>query len=203
MNRTELYRDIATIFFIIPFISPTLYAIYLWSAYGFSSFLPSSVYLQVTRDPYIFLIGIFSVILASVIEIASYNQGEREQCLWSISSNIQKVALSSFVLAFVISWYSNNFTDISGTVLDFFEGRFNIIFPSFLVLYSFLLVVPIRKQWITNKYFISSFLLILIPPVIYLGRREPLLSFILAFLLLILAILVIYLRRGENQDKVN
>jgi hypothetical protein len=203
MNRTELYRDTATIFFIIPFISPTLYAIYLWSAYGFSSFLPSSVYLQVTRDPYIFLIGIFSVILASVIEIASYNQGEREQCLWLISSNIQKIALSSFVLAFVISWYSINFTDISGTVLDFFEGRFNIIFPSFLVLYSFLLVVPIRKQWITNKYFISSFLLILIPPVIYLGRREPLLSFILAFLLLILAILVIYLRRGENQDKVN
>lgn len=201
MKRSELYQDLAMLLFLLPFILPAVYALYLWSSYGLSPFLPSQVYLQVTRDPYVFMVGMFSVIVGSLIEVSSFPPEERDQRIVQLSSNLQKIALASFLLALLVSWYSNHFTDVSGTFLDFLAGRFNVLFPSFLVFFSFILVTPFSVSWIRNRYFISSLLLVLIPPVLYIGRHHPAFSFSVSLLLLISAVAIFSLTKGEHHDK--
>lgn len=201
MKSSELYQDVATLLFLLPFIIPAVYALYLWPSYGLSPFLPSQVYVQITRDPYVFMAGLFSVVVGSLIEVSSFPPEERAQRIVQLSSNLQKIAVASFLLALFVSWYSNHFIDVSSTFLDFLVGRFNVLFPAFLAFYSFILVIPFNVSWIRNRYFISSLLLVLIFPVLYLGRHHPTFSFSVSFLMLILAVAIFSLTRGEHRDK--
>jgi hypothetical protein len=201
MERSELYQDIAFILFLVPFIVPAVYSFYLWLGYGLSPFLPSEVYLQVTRDPYVFLVGIFSVIVGSVVEIISYKQEERNGGLGMLSSNLQKIGILSFLLSLLSSWYSNHFADLSGTFLDLLVGKYNIIFPFLLFLFSFLIILPFNMSWFRNRYFLSSLLLILVVPLMYLGRRNPILSFSISFVFLLAAVWIIGLKREVDKDR--
>lgn len=195
MDKRELYEDISFILFIVPFALPTFYAIYLWIANGLSLFLPEGVYLTVTRDPIIFMIGVFSIIFASYIELMVEEVSKRGEAILRLSKRLQKIAALSFILAVLTSLYSNSF-DLAGMVFDILAGRYTLVFPLILFFMSYLMVAPINIASIANMKFLAILLLLLVPFVLLIGRAHTSISLLASLILMIIAaIIFIYSER--------
>src|SRR5438094_8030832 len=99
MNRKEMYEDVSSLLLLVPFLAPALYALYLWAVQGFSSYLPEQVYLGVTRNPALFLLGILAIILSTVMEVSSEARARRSERVLVLSNRPHKLEAASFVLA--------------------------------------------------------------------------------------------------------
>lgn len=206
MNKGILYQDIAWFFFALPFVVPAIYGLYLWYRSGFSAFLPQDVYISVTTDPNVFLVGIMSIILAAYFDLISVKVEEREKKIESIASTLQKIGVTSFLLSVIVSLYSSHFYDLGTLATEIVVGRYDIIFPAFTFIFGFLLVIPIRREYLSRASVISFILLLIIPVIIYVGgRRLPIASFVLSFALIIVSVsLIIYdksVKRIESTSK--
>ncbi|HUI85744.1 MAG TPA: hypothetical protein VLY21_01145 [Nitrososphaerales archaeon] len=192
MNRAEAYEDLSTVLFLVPFLVAGVYAIVLWVGKGFSALLPTDVYLTVTRDPYVFLIGSFAVFGAVYVDVRSQAVADRPKRLTVLSGTLQKVAAASFILALLCALYAN-LTNPSNTVLDFIVGRYSLVFPALLVLLSYLIVIPLNSGDFGRRRLLGIVVMLLVPVTIYeVGKRDSLVGIGIGFILLI-AGLVIFL----------
>ncbi|MDV3278618.1 MAG: hypothetical protein LYZ69_09190 [Nitrososphaerales archaeon] len=173
MNERSRYEDVSTLFFLVPFIASGVYGLYLWVGSGISLVLPSNVYLTVTRDPTVFVVGTLAVFLGLILEVAGVEPSSRMARLQSESGFLQKLAAASFVLSLIMALYANGFTGVTGAVSDFLVGRFSLAFPVMLVILSYLATAPFKRGALTRSRILGIVSMLLIPPVLYeVGKRN-------------------------------
>jgi hypothetical protein len=182
-------EDISTLLFLVPFVASAIYGLVLWVQAGISPLLPTSVYLTVTRDPVLFIIGTLSVLLGVMIEVNSADPSARQARLSSLGNNLQSIAIASLVLVVISAVYANGFLDLSGAATDFIVGRYGLVFPAMLVLLSYLLTARFKVSSLMNRKVLGVIALLLVPASIYeLGKRQPTLGLGGALLLLIVGV---------------
>jgi len=182
-------EDVSTLLFLVPFLASGIYGLVLWVQAGISPILPTSVYLTVTRDPILFIIGTLSIMLGVMIEVNSADPSTRQAKLASLGNNLQSIAIASLVLVVISALYANSFLDLSGAATDFIIGRYALVFPAMLVLLSYLLTARFRWSSLMNRKVLAVIALLLVPASIYeLGKRQPTLGLGGALILLIIGV---------------
>ena len=193
MNLRGRSEDLSTLLYLVPFIASGVYGLVLWAEAGLSLTLPASVYLTVTRDPIVFIIGSLAVMLGIIIEIDGTEPSARPAKLVSLGSTLQSIAVASLVLVLICALYANGFTDIGGTATDFVVGRYGLVFPAMLVLLSYFITAQFRFERIFSKDVIAVIVLLLVPASLYeIGKHHTALGVAVAFAFLVLG-MVIYL----------
>jgi len=195
------YEDLSTLLYLVPFASGILYALVLWVRNGLSVVLPSSVYLTVTRDPTLFMLGSLAVLLGLMIEVNSTELASRQAKLVSLGTTLQSIAVASLVLALLSAWYANGFTNLTGAATDLLVGRYGLVFPATMVLLSYLLTVRFRLESLTSRNVMAVIAMLLVPASLYeIGRRQIVIGLGVA-LLLLLAGLYLYLAPGKKKEQ--
>ena len=201
MNKAEAYGDLSTVLYLVPFLVCGIYAIVLWVERGISALLPSDVYLTVTRDPWVFLVGTFAVFAGLYVDVYSTEQGMRARRISSLSVTLQKIAAASFILALLSALYASGF-DPSNTVLDFVVGRYSLVFPALLVLLSYLLVIPFNTGSFGKTGVVAIIVMLLVPAVVYeVGKRNSVVGITIGFLLLIAGLAVFIWNRPRKSEE--
>ena len=204
MSNRGFSDDASALLYLVPFAASAIYALFLWVVGGVSAYLPSSVYLAVTRDPIIFAIGSVSVMLGVALEVSSTEPGGRAARVTSVGNTMQTIALASLILSFLSALYANGFSDVSGAVTDFIVGRYSIVFPAMMILLSFLVTAQFRFTSVTNPKFLGVISMLLVPATLYgLGKRNGPLALGLS-LLFVLAGIVLFLisaRKRPDSEK--
>jgi hypothetical protein len=77
MSGRGSLEDLSTILFMLPFVGSGVYAIYLWASSGATAILPVSVYLNVTRDPYLFLGATMAVLAGLILDLRGVDPEKR------------------------------------------------------------------------------------------------------------------------------
>jgi hypothetical protein len=187
MSRDGPAGDFSALLYLVPFAVSGVYGLYLWVQAGLSAVLPSSVYLSVTRDPIVFVVGSLAILLGVVVEVTSTEPAERPAKLAATSSTLQTIAAASLTLALLSAWYANGFTDITGTATDFIVGRYGLVFPAMMVLLSYLVTGQFRLGAIRNGKVLGILAMLLVPVAMYeLGKRQTVLGLVVAFVLLLI-----------------
>ena len=204
MSKKVSSDDFATLLYLVPFIASGVYGIYLGVADGVSHVLSSTVYLTVTRDPILFLIGTLSVLLGVVLEVSSTSPAGRPAKLGSVSSSLQVIAAASFVLALVCALYAHGFSDLSAAAHDFVIGRFSLIFPILLVVFSYVITVPFNLSSVGKPAILGIIAMLLVPVSVYeIGKRNALVGLGAALVLLIVGsgFFLMSTKKAPGQDK--
>jgi hypothetical protein len=166
------YGDVALLLYAAPFILNFVYALYVWSGVGLSAVMPQIVYLEVTQSPYIFLAGFAAVALAVVLDFDAEPSNARKGATATLSRRLQLIALVSVFLAFISAWYSAG-GDLGTGVLNMVDGRYPLVFPAVLVLFSFLILPSVKLQGANSKNLAVILLLIASPAALYeVGKRD-------------------------------
>jgi hypothetical protein len=172
MSERTSVGDISALLYLVPFAAAAIYAIVLWVQNGLSLELPSTVYLTVTRDPSLFIIGSLAFLLGVTMEIRSTEPDRRWAKLLSLSNTVQSVALASLVLVLICAVYANGL-DLGGAASDFVVGRYGIVFPALLFLLSYLMRVKFELSAIRSTKFLGIVSMILVPGALYaLGKLK-------------------------------
>jgi len=188
----EGYADVSFVLLLVPFIGSAIYAVILWIRAGPSFILPESVYLAVTKDPYLFIVGFTSVMFACAIEIATEDPGLRAGRLVVLSRRIQSLAIVSLVLSLLAAWYATGFVYIGNTILDFLGGRFTILFSCLLILFSFIVLPSARIGPGKLTRLIAVLCFLAVPGVVYeVGKRTVPLGLGLAVVLIAIGIFLV------------
>ena len=191
MSKEGRYEDISTLLYLVPFVGAIAYALVLWAENGLSSTLPTTVYLTVTRDPIFFIIGSLAVLLGVVLEMNGTDQPARRAKLASLGGTLQSIALGSLIIVLLSAWYANGFTDLGGAATDFIVGRYGLVFPSLMVLLSYLITGQFKIESVANRKGLADIALLLVPASLYeIGKRLPALGLGIAFVLLLLGVLL-------------
>lgn len=203
MSRRGLANeDIATLLYVVPFALSAVYALFLWAREGLSYFLPTVVFLDVTRSPYVFVVGTLAVFAGMAVEMNGTEGPKRSKKLSSFSSTLQAVAAASLVFVVLSALYANGFTDVSGAASDIIVGRYGLVFPVILVLMSFLLSSQFNFSSLRSRTVVGLVLLLLVPLSLReVGKRSASLGIASAFLLLVLGLLVFVYPKGRAQPK--
>lgn len=203
MSSSGRYEDLSTILYLVPFLGAIGYAIVLWAQSGGSAFLPNSVYLTVTRDPILFVVGSLAIFLGVIIEVNGTEAAGRRAKVVSLGGTMQSIAIASLVIVALSAWYANGFTDLGGAATDFMTGRYGLVFPAVIVLFSYLLTIKVRVESIANRNFAALVVMFLVPLSVYeIGKRELPLGVVVAFVLLVVG-LFLYLapQKKETPEK--
>ncbi len=204
MSNKSLYSDASALLYLVPFVASGAYALYLWALGGITPILPTVVYLTVTRDPIVFMLGSLSVMLGVVLELSSTDPAERVAKLSSLGNTLQSIAAAGLVLALLCAWYANGFTDVSGAATDFIVGRFSLVFPAMMVLLSYFVTARFNLDSLRNRKVLGIIALLLVPASVYaLGRRNTSLGLGAALVLFIvgLALLLMNNRKQPGPEK--
>jgi hypothetical protein len=178
-------EDFSTILYLVPFIASGVYGLALWVQNGVSLTLPTSVYLTVTRDPFLFILGSLSIMLGIIIEVNGTDLPARPAKLLSLGNMLQSLAAASLILVLLSAWYANGFTDLTGMGTDFIVGRFGLVFPAILVLLSYLVSAQFKLASLANRKVLAIVAMLLVPVSLYeIGRRELFAGLLVALLLL-------------------
>jgi hypothetical protein len=189
MDIREREGDAAALLYLVPFVATAGYGLYLWAKTGLSAILPSSVYLSVARDPYVFIVGSFAVMAGVVLDIMSAEPGSRLAQARSTATILQSIAAASLVLAFLGAWYSNGFLHLTATFTDFIVSRYTVIFPAVLVLLSYLITLQYNVKTLRNPKVIGVILFAIVPAEVYeVGKRDTALGLAIALVLVIAGI---------------
>jgi len=183
--------DIALLLYAAPFILNFVWALYLWLGAGLSSVLPQLVFLEVTQNPYLFLLGFGAVALAAVIDFNSEPPERRRAALSTLSKRLQAIAGLSIVLALIAAWYAASF-DPGLTFYNLLDARYPLVFPALLVLLSFMILPSVRLQGANRKNLLVVVLLLASPAVLYeLGKRNTIAGLGVGLVLLLVAALLL------------
>ncbi|MGP8126081.1 MAG: hypothetical protein ACLQEQ_09525 [Nitrososphaerales archaeon] len=206
MSKKVPSDDVAVLLYMVPFIASGVYALYLGVAGGVSHVLSPTVYLTVTRDPILFLLGTLSVLLGVVFEVSSTSPAGRPAKLGSVSSTLQVIAAASFVLALICALYAHGFSDLSGAASDFVTGRFSLIFPILLVFFSYLITAPFNIGSIGKPTVLGIIAMLLVPVSVYeIGKRNTVVGLGAALVLLIVGFgfFLMSTKKVPGQGKVS
>ena len=183
--------DLPTLLYLVPFVAAGVYAIVLWVQNGVSLNLPTSVYLTVTRDPILFVVGFLAVLVGVLLEVRSAEPPQRWSRVVSLSNTVQSMAGASLVLALLSAIYANGL-DIGGAAGDFIVGRYDIVFPALLFLLSYLMRVEFQLSAFRSRRFLGVVSMVLVPAALYgLGKLKTSAGLPVAFLLLALGLFLI------------
>ena len=200
MSLRGRYEDVSTLLYLVPIVVPIAYAIVLWVQGGLSVTLPSSVYLNVTRDPILFIVVSLAVMLGVIIELNGTEPKARPAKLTSLGGTLQSIAVASLVIVVIGALYANGFTDLTGAATDFVVGRYGLVFPAALVLLSYLITVRFKLPGVTRMQAVATVALLLVPVSLYeLGKRETAVGIGVAFLLLIIG-MALYLSPEKRSS---
>lgn len=185
MSSSGRFGDATAVLYIVPFLASGIYGLYLWLQAGLSVTLPSSVYLTVTRDPYVFMLGSMAVLLGVVLDMTGTDPAQRKAKLASLGSNLQSLAAASLVLVLVCAFYANGF-NVSNAAEDFIVGRYGLVFPAVLVFLSYLVTAQFNLPSLAKPKVLGIVALLLVPASVYeIGKRQVTVGLAVAFLLLI------------------
>ncbi len=194
-------EDLSTLLYMVPFVASGVYGIFLWVQRGISATLPSSVYLTVTRDPILFVVGSLSVLLGVIIEVSGAEPTARPARVLAISNTLQSVAAASLILVLLSAWYANGFTDLTGAGTDFIVGRYGIVFPAMLVLLSYLISARFGLSSLRSRKSLAIVAMLLVPVSLYeLGKRVLAVGLLVALVLLVFGVGV-YLTPEKKKAK--
>ena len=201
MISRENREDVPFLLFLVPFAVSGLYAIFLWVQTGVSATLPQTVFLQVTESPYVFLIGFLAVIVGVVMDVVYTDAPLRRAKLVEESTTIQIIAVTALVLGILSAWYSAGF-DLGTAATNVLSGRYVIIFPALLIIFSFLMLpaVNIRKDQ-TNIVLIAVLLLAIPLVVDEVGKRSFFSGMLLGLALLVAALYLYLQSQMDNRKK--
>lgn len=189
MSSSGRYGDVSAILYLVPFVVSGVYGLYLWVQAGLSAVLPSSVYLTVTRDPYVFMVGSVAIMLGVVLDLTGTDLAHRKARLTSLGNTLQSVAVASLILVLIAAFYANGFIDVSGAADDFIVGRYGLVFPAVLVLLSYLITAQFNLSSLRKPKVLAVIALLLVPASLYeIGKRQLGLGLGIAFVLLIVGI---------------
>jgi hypothetical protein len=198
-GRTSV-GDITALLYLVPFAAAAVYAIVLWVQNGVSLTLPSAVYLTVTRDPSLFIVGFLAVLLGVMMEVRSTEPERRWAKLLSLSNTVQSIAGASLVLVLVCAIYANGL-DLGGAASDFVVGRYGIVFPALLFLLSYLMRVQFQLSAIRSTKFLGIVAMILVPGALYaLGKLKSAADLPVALVFLVIG-LVLFLWPERKKSK--
>jgi uncharacterized membrane protein YhaH (DUF805 family) len=201
MSDKGLSDEVAVILYLVPFLGSGAYGIYEWAKGGISIYLPSTVFLTVTRDPYLFIIGSLAVILGMIVEVNSARQADVQERVKSAASALQSIAVASLVLAFLGAWYSNGLGNISGAVTDFIVGRYSVIFPTLMLLLSYLVTLRLQINALRDPTIMGIIAMLLVPVAIYeVGKRDTAVGLAVALVLAIIGIFLFVLKSGKTPS---
>ena len=201
MSSARRYEDLSTLLLLVPFIASGGYAIFLWATSGFTPILPTSVYLNVTRDPYVFLAGTFAVLVGLLLDLAGSDPGARRERLAGASGYLQKTAAACFVLSLLMAWYANGFVDISGTAQDFIIGRYSTAFPAMLVLLSYLVNPGLKFSVSAGSKVVGFLVMLAVPAVVYeVGKRNAVVGLSGAAALLVIGAYLLVRSPAKTAD---
>ena len=200
MKSSDSKEDVPFLLFLVPFAISGVYAIYLWAEAGLSATLPQTVFLQVTENPYVFLVGFTAVIIGAVMDVLYAEPAMRRAKVIQESTTIQIIAVVALVLGALSAWYAAGF-DPGAAAGNILAGRYVVVFPALLVIFSFLMLpaVSIRKDQ-TNIVAIAVLLLAVPLAVDEIGKR----SFFAGMgvgLILLIAAGYLYLRNQTDKRK--
>ena len=186
MSTRGRAEDFSTILYLVPFIASGVYGLVLWVQNGISLTLPTSVYLTVTRDPYLFMLGSLSIMLGIIIEVNGTDSGARTAKLVSLGNTLQSIAAASLILVLLSAWYANGFTDLTGMATDFIVGRYGLVFPAVLVLLSYFLSAQFNLVSLANRKVLAIVAMLLVPVSLYeIGKRDVFAGLLVSLLLLL------------------
>jgi hypothetical protein len=201
MNLRGRSEDLSTLLYMVPFIASGVYGLALWIQSGISLVLPASVYLTVTRDPVLFIVGSLSVVFGLLVEMDGTNPAARSAKLASLGNTLQSIAIASLVLVVICALYANGFTNLGGAVTDFIVGKYGLVFPATLVLLSYFVTARFRVEAITSRRVAAMIALLLVPVSLYeIGKRQTALGLGVALLFLVLGV-ALYLLPQKSLQK--
>ena len=199
MQRAETTENISFILYLVPLISSTIYALSLWASEGLSSTLPETVYLSVTKDPYLFLIGFLAICSAVLIEVYGSSKESRLSRIEANSRQLQVLAVISIGAAVLSVWSTLGYSfNISGILQILLEGRYALIFPLMLFILAFLLNTSLKINLLSYNNLVknASLILMIASPLIFYGLWrihvpwEGIISITLITLIIGLALLI-------------
>jgi hypothetical protein len=193
---TKNSGDVAFFLYLTPFIANFVYTLYLWASSGISLVLPQLVFLEVTQNPYVFLVGIAAVIFAGLLDVTGEEPGSRRPAVLKLSSRLQMIATVSIVLAAVSSLYAAHL-DVGTALFNLLDGRYPLIFPALLVLFSFLILPTIKLPTSDYVGVVIVLLLLASPLVLHEVGKSNVAAALALSLLMLLAAAVLFLRRGK------
>jgi hypothetical protein len=200
MSDRGYSEDASALLYLVPFAASGVYLLYLWFKAGVSAVVPSSAYLTVTRDPYLFMASSLAVMLGLAIDVGSAGTEGRPAKLASAGDLLQQMAAAVLVLALFFSWYSNGFTDISGAATDFIVGRYGLVFPAVLFLLSYLITARFSFESLRRPYVLGILAMLLVPVSLFeLGKRNVVLGLLVSLALLAVG-LALFLMKGERAN---
>ena len=172
LQRAETAENISFILYLVPLISSTIYAISLWASEGLSSTLPETVYLTVTKDPYLFLIGFLAICCAVLIEVYGSSKESKLNRIEANSRQLQILAVISISAAILSVWSTIGYSiNISGILQILLAGRYALIFPLMLFILAFLLNTSLKFNLLSFDNLIknASLILMIASPLIFYG----------------------------------
>ena len=192
MSSSENRQDIPFLLFIVPFAVPAVYGLYLWAQAGLSATLPQSVFLQVTEDPYIFLIGFVAVIVGASIDVLIEPAESRRAKLVHDSGTLQKIAIVSLVLGIIAAWYAAGF-DLGQGAVNVLDGKYVIVFPALLVVFSFIMLPSVRFDRSQMMTLLMIVVFLAIPlSVDEIGKRDFFAGMLIGLALLVLGVYLFF-----------
>lgn len=201
MSRSGFADDASALLYLLPFVASGVYGLVLWVQSGVSAVLPSAVYLTVTRDPILFAVGTVSVLLGVILEVRSADPAGRQAKLNALSSTLQSIAAASLVLVLASAVYANGF-DLAGAATDFIVGRYGLVFPVMLVLFSYLVTAQFKLDSLRNPKVLAIVALLLVPVTIYeLGKRQTVLGLAVSLVFLLVGLFLLLRGDGTKAEK--
>ena len=202
MANRETLQDASALLYAAPFIICGVYALYLWFSAGISAVLPSAAYLTVTRSPYVFAAGSLAVFLGIAADVDSTELKERQARLSSISNMLISMAIASLVLSFIFALYSTGFNVTTGPT-DFIMGSYSLVFPTLLMLLSFLLAAQFRFEAVFKMRNLGVIAMALVPASLYVLGRHHLSLAIAATLVLVAFAFYAFLFTGGKSGQAD
>ena len=200
MSSRGYSGDLSALLYLVPFAVPGIYGLYLWVQSGISLILPSSVYLTVTRDPIVFVIGSLAVMLGLMIDVSGTERQARTAKLEAAGNTLQSMAVAALVLVLISAWYANGFTDVTDMATDFIVGRYGLVFPTILVLLSYLITARFNFSALANRKVLAVIAMLLVPVSLYeVGKREITLGLGIALVLILVGLGLYFLPERKKE----
>jgi hypothetical protein len=158
------------------------------------------VYLEVARDPYVFILGSLAVMAGVIVEVTSGTPTDLQARVREAGNDLQTIAVASLLLSIIGALYANKFVHVSDAVTDLIVGRYAVVFPTLMVLLSYLITVKVRLDVIRSDTFLGIVSMLLVPAVVYeVGKRYDALGFGLGLVFAIAGVYFLTRKSGAGE----
>ncbi|MGD0330123.1 MAG: hypothetical protein ABSB40_06700 [Nitrososphaeria archaeon] len=153
MTKEQL-QNLYIILYAVPFIAGIVGWIYYYLTLDTADKNLYNLFLMVSKDPIFFLIGLFGVLFATLLDAKS--SGERIE---NIIEKIEKIALALIIIEILEAVFVANF-DLSRIFLLIIGGKYAIILPLMLITYSYM--IPLGNMRLSRPSITSAMMILAI-----------------------------------------